>query len=153
MLIAWHISQPFLYVMVGYYIYIYHFFSPSFFRGGTPKSHYFFLPPLVDVAGNSSRVMTSRWDSFFLSFHSPILCQRGFGRMNELYVRARTGLDAGLWRDVPFVHICFDLLQIKYLSESFWKLFFYFTLNLFFLVFGCSICWHGDTHLVVTATL
>lgn len=98
MLIAWHISQPFLYVMVGYYIYIYHFFSPSFFRGGTPKSHYFFLPPLVDVAGNSSRVMTSRWDSFFLSFHSPILCQRGFGRMNELYVRARTGLDAGLWR-------------------------------------------------------
>lgn len=97
MLIAWHISPPFLYVMVGYYIYI-SLFSPSFFSGGTPKSHYFFLPPLVDVAGNSSRVMTSRWDSFFLSFHSSILCQRGFGGMNKLYVRARTGLDAGLWR-------------------------------------------------------
>jgi hypothetical protein len=83
------------------------------------------------VAGNSSRVMTSRWDSFFLSFHSPILCQRGFRGMNELYVLA-LGLTLGCDVLVPFVHICFDLLQIKYLSESFWKLFFYFTLNIFF---------------------
>lgn len=36
MLIAWHISQLFLYVMDGYYIYIYHFF-PLLFSGAHPK--------------------------------------------------------------------------------------------------------------------
>jgi hypothetical protein len=131
MLIAWHISQLFLYVMDGYYIYIYHFFSPPFF-GGTPKSHYFFLPLLVDVAGNSSRVMTSRWDSFslFILQYSAKEDSEGWTSYTCLLALGLTlGCDVLV---MPFVHISLRSIANKISIGIFFKVFLFSFEHFFF---------------------
>jgi hypothetical protein len=116
----------------GWLLYIYiSLFSPPFF-GGTPKSHYFFLPLLVDVAGNSSRVMTSRWDSFFLFILQYSAKEDSEGRTSYTCVLA-LGLTLGC--DVlvmPFVHISLRSIANKISIGIFFKVFLFSFEHFFF---------------------
>ena len=96
MLIAWHISL-YIFVFDGYcwllYLYITFSLLPPLFH---PVKVPFFSLLLLILFYGREFVSTHerRWFSVFfllpfsLYIRSPILCQRGFGGMNELYVRA-----------------------------------------------------------------